>query len=254
MGKWLFDSHPIVVDRELAAVFGLNEAILLQQLNYWLNSKAAKTVNGRKWIYNSYKQWQEDNFPFWSLATVRRAIENCEKKGLIITGNFNKAGFDKTKWYSIDYDAVDRGMSKRSAQNEQTSCSKRSNAVVQNEQTNTRDYTETTAETTTKDILSGKPDHAPYQEILNYFNQQAGTSYRASSKATQRLINARTKEGFTIGDFKKVIDIKVANWKNDPKMSQYLRPATLFGTKFESYLNEPMPNKQPANPYDRYYE
>lgn len=105
-----------------------------------------------------------------------------------------------------------------------------------------------------EDILSGKPDHAPYQEILNYFNQQAGTSYRASSKATQHLINARTNEGFTVDDFKKVIDIKVANWKDDPKMSQYLRPATLFGTKFESYLNEPMPTRQPANPYDRYYE
>lgn len=107
---------------------------------------------------------------------------------------------------------------------------------------------------TEEDILSGKPDHAPYQEILNYFNQQAGTSYRASSKATQRLINARTNEGFTVDDFKKVIDIKVAAWKNDPKMSQYLRPATLFGTKFESYLNEPMPTRQLTNPYDRYYE
>lgn len=149
MGKWLFDSHPIVVDRELAAVFGLNEAIVLQQINYWLNSKTAKTVNGRKWIYNSYKQWRDDNFPFWSLATVRRAIESCEKKGLIITANYNKAGFDKTKWYSIDYDAVDRGMSKRCAQNEQTSCSNCADGVVQNEQTNTRDYTEITSETTT---------------------------------------------------------------------------------------------------------
>lgn len=105
-----------------------------------------------------------------------------------------------------------------------------------------------------EDILSGKPDHAPYQEILDYLNGKVGTSYRASSQATQRLIKARSNEGFKVEDFKKVIDIKVAAWKNDPKMSQYLRPATLFGTKFESYLNEPMPNRQPANPYDRYYE
>lgn len=105
-----------------------------------------------------------------------------------------------------------------------------------------------------EDILSGKPDHVPYQEILDYLNGKAGTSYRASSKATQRLIKARSNEGFKVEDFKKVIDIKMAAWKNDPKMSQYLRPATLFGTKFESYLNEPMPNRQPENPYDRYYE
>ena len=107
---------------------------------------------------------------------------------------------------------------------------------------------------TEEDILSGKPDHVPYQEILDYLNSKVGTSYRASSKTTQRLIKARSNEGFEVEDFKKVIDIKVAAWKNDPKMSQYLRPATLFGTKFESYLNEPMPTRQPANPYDRYYE
>ncbi|MCT3436739.1 winged helix-turn-helix transcriptional regulator [Limosilactobacillus fermentum] len=111
-----------------------------------------------------------------------------------------------------------------------------------------------TSNRTEEDILSGKPDHAPYQEILDYLNSKAGTSYRASSKATQRFINARLNENYTVDDFKKVIDIKVAAWKNDPKMSQYLRPATLFGTKFESYLNEPMPTRQLANPYDRYYE
>lgn len=105
-----------------------------------------------------------------------------------------------------------------------------------------------------ENILSGKPDQAPYQEILDYLNSKVGTSYRASSKATQRLIKARSNEGFEVEDFKKVIDIKAAAWKNDPKMSQYLRPTTLFGTKFESYLNEPMPTRQPANPYDRYYE
>lgn len=83
------------------------------------------------------------------------------------------------------------------------------------------------------------------KEIINYLNQQAGTSYRASSKATQHFINARINENFTVDDFKKVIDIKVANWKDDPKMSQYLRPQTLFSNKFEGYLNEPMPSKQP---------
>lgn len=92
------------------------------------------------------------------------------------------------------------------------------------------------------------------KEILDYLNQKAGTSYRASSKATQRFVHARLNENYTVEDFKKVIDIKVANWKDDPKMSKFLRPSTLFGTKFEGYLNEPMPNIQPDNPYDRYYE
>lgn len=75
-------------------------------------------------------------------------------------------------------------------------------------------------------------------EIINYFNQKAETTYKYNSKETVKLIVARLKSGFTVEDFKKVIDKKVAQWKNDPKMGMYLRPITLFSTKFESYLNE----------------
>lgn len=74
--------------------------------------------------------------------------------------------------------------------------------------------------------------------IIEYLNQKSGKSFMATTKATQSLINARLKEGFTIDDFKKVIDIKVKKWNTDPKMQDYIRPSTLFGTKFESYLNE----------------
>lgn len=253
MSRWLFDSHPIVVDRELAKVFGLNEAIVLQQLNYWLNGKSAKLINGRKWIYNSYKQWQKDNFPFWSLATVRRAIENCEKKGLIITGNFNKAGFDKTKWYSIDYEMVDKGMSKRVAQNEQTDCSKRANGVAQNEQTNTRDYSEITTEITTDNNSRAEPDGVAdkTKTIVDYLNKKTDSHYKATTPKTKQLVQARLKEGFSVDDFKTVIDKKTATWLNDNKMNKYLRPLTLFGTKFEDYLNEKV--KGQPNKNDPYY-
>jgi uncharacterized phage protein (TIGR02220 family) len=80
-------------------------------------------------------------------------------------------------------------------------------------------------------------------EIVDYLNEKAGTSYRHTTKKTQRLIRARLKEGFTVEDFKTVIDKKVAEWLHDPKMSQYLRPETLFGTKFESYLNQKVVRK-----------
>lgn len=75
------------------------------------------------------------------------------------------------------------------------------------------------------------------KDVISYLNQAANTSFKASSKNTQSLINARTREGFTLDDFKAVIDGRVKAWANDPKMSEYLRPQTLFGTKFESYLN-----------------
>lgn len=143
---WLYDEHPILIDKKLASIVGLNESIVLQQLNYWLHGKSAKQIDGRLWIYNTYDNWKKDNFPFWSKSTVRRALDSCIKKGLIITANFNKAGFDNTKWYSIDVEKLDQVMSSASVQNEQTVCSKWTNGSTQNEQANTRYYTDITSD------------------------------------------------------------------------------------------------------------
>ena len=75
-------------------------------------------------------------------------------------------------------------------------------------------------------------------EIVDYLNQKTGKHFRKSIANTTRAINARIKEGFTVDDFKEVIDKKVIEWGKDERMKQYLRPQTLFGTKFESYLNQ----------------
>ncbi|MCV3319157.1 conserved phage C-terminal domain-containing protein [Pediococcus pentosaceus] len=80
-------------------------------------------------------------------------------------------------------------------------------------------------------------DLKTFKEIISYLNEKAGTKYRASGSKTQRLIKARFNDGFNDEDFKKVIDIKVAEWSGTD-MAKYLRPETLFGTKFESYLNQ----------------
>jgi uncharacterized phage protein (TIGR02220 family) len=77
-----------------------------------------------------------------------------------------------------------------------------------------------------------------YSSVVAHLNATAGTNFKESSKATQRLIDSRIKEKFTEADFKSVIDKKVAEWKGNPNMEQYLRPNTLFSTKFESYLNQ----------------
>lgn len=251
--SWLYSKHPIFVDTDLAVVIGLKEAVVAQQLNYWLHSKSAKIINGRRWIYNTYEKWQKDSFPFFTIATIRRTFGSLEKQKIVLTGNFNKAGFDKTKWYSIDEERLDELMSRRCAQNEQTMCSKRADGAAQNEQTNTRYYTETT---TDKDIYSSanteqlktqknsliNTEPSIYREIINYLNERIGAKYKPSSAINKRLIDARAKEGYSLDDFKTVIDNKCATWSNDQKMSKYLRPQTLFGTKFESYLNEKAPS------------
>lgn len=166
ISKLLIDDYPIQVLPKLAKEIGLNEAIILQQIHYWVNNSKHKK-NGRYWIYNSYKEW-ESQFPFWSNVTIRRTISSLEKQKLLITGNFNKAHFDKTKWYTIDYKVL-QSMSKSIAQNEQTNDSKRANGDVQNEQTNTIDYTEITSETT-NNIDQSSSKEADKVDLKNRFD------------------------------------------------------------------------------------
>ena len=80
-------------------------------------------------------------------------------------------------------------------------------------------------------------DNNIYSLVIDYLNKKANTNYRPTTKNTQSFINARVKEGYTVEDFKKVIDNKSKEWLNTD-FEKYLRPATLFGTKFENYLNE----------------
>lgn len=248
--SWLFSKHPLLVDQDLATVIGLNEAIVLQQLNYWLHSKSAKKINDKWWVYNTYENWKKQNFPFWSVATIRRAFSSLEKKEVVVSANFNRAGFDKTKWYSIDETKLNQLMSSACDQNEQTICSNIADGTDQNEHTYTRDYTETTSDTNKNSDKSqvtyqqsqstkkeDKSEPIPYKEIIDYLNQKTGAHYKASSKANQRLIQARWHEGYTLQDFKTVINNKAFEWQASPKMWRYMRPATLFSSKFDDYLN-----------------
>lgn len=75
-------------------------------------------------------------------------------------------------------------------------------------------------------------------EIISYLNEKTGKNFKSGVAKNRDLIKARLKEGYSVEDFKKVIDIKVAEWLNDENMSKFLRPETLFSNKFEGYLNQ----------------
>lgn len=93
-----------------------------------------------------------------------------------------------------------------------------------------------------KELMSGNSDDGfreSLHAIIDYFNERCGTRYTYRNQAVNRMIHARLSEGFTIDDFRTVIDTKASKWGNDPKMRDYLRPTTLFSpTHFEAYLNE----------------
>jgi uncharacterized phage protein (TIGR02220 family) len=85
-----------------------------------------------------------------------------------------------------------------------------------------------------------KDNTAHVQEIISYLNAKTGSKYRPTTADYIKSINARLKDGYTVDDFKKVIDFKTAKWLGDEKMSEYLRPSTLFTPKnFDQYLNAP---------------
>lgn len=91
---------PIVVRPSIAKEIGLNEAIVLQQLMYWLN-RSKNVRDGRVWVYKTYLEW-EGEFPFWSNKTIRRIIKSLKDKGLIeTTSQYNRMSWDDTLWYTI---------------------------------------------------------------------------------------------------------------------------------------------------------
>jgi len=111
--KLLIDENPLVLLPNLAKEIGLNQAVILQQIHYWLTIIQRKKdishfLEDRWWVYNSYKEWQDDNFPFWSVSTIQRIMLDLEKSGLILATQPHKDKWDHTKWYTIDYDALER--------------------------------------------------------------------------------------------------------------------------------------------------
>lgn len=102
--------------------------------------------------------------------------------------------------------------------------------------------------------MSDKSDDViPYSEIISYLNKKAGRSFK-TTEAHKRFIKARWNEDYKLDDFKRVVDNKVADWTgktiNGQPAEKYLQPSTLFGTKFDNYLNQAPMHQEQAQPYD----
>lgn len=162
----LINEPPIAFLPSLAVRVGVDEAIFLQQLHYWLE-RSSNVEDGERWVYNTYGGWAEE-FPFWSEATVRRIIDKLKKLDLLITSSaFNKFPGDRTTWYRINYERLSGlshltesadhllKMSRPSAQNGQI-------PSAQNGQTNTRELLESTS----KESASPPTDQAEGEKEL----------------------------------------------------------------------------------------
>ena len=234
-------------DGEFAKEHGVNEAIMYQYFSYWIAKNKANDkhfYDGYTWTYNSQKALTE-LFPFWNRAKIQRIISSLENQGLLIKGNYNQLSYDRTTWYALPK------FEQSVVQNQTVNCSDLNNERFKNEQPIPINYQLTKQLTTeNKDIVEqSSTAPIPYEEIVQYLNQKTGKNFKSTSKATQRHIKARFTDGFVLDDFKQVIDNKCGDWLRDRKMKEYLRPETLFGTKFESYLNSKTTTTKQTGPY-----
>ncbi|WP_144461942.1 hypothetical protein [Siminovitchia fortis] len=170
MSKLLIQEHPLLIIPTLAVKLGLNEAVVLQQMHYWL-MKSRHTRNKRKWVYNTYREWQEQ-LPFWSESTVKRTIKSLEKKGLVVSGTFNRSKMDQTKWYTLDYEKLAEMVAENQigltpVPDDMTDGS----SCPEGEVRLTKPIPETTSKTTTENI------YIPLFKVVDYLNEQTGSSY-----------------------------------------------------------------------------
>jgi hypothetical protein len=192
---------------EIAAIYGIEEAVILNNLTFWIEKNAANGVNfndGRYWTYNSVNAFGE-LFPYLSKKRIYRALVNLENDGAIISGNYNEKAYDRTKWYalsdkylsesldSIDFPKMENGTSKNGkciSQNEQMEFPVEENALSQ----------------TGQPIPDSKPDNkpnkippCPHKEIVELYNKilpelQSAIYSLWDGSGRQRDLSARWKQ------------------------------------------------------------
>lgn len=252
-----------ILDIGVAQLVGTNAALILENISYWCEHNAANNTNlhdGHYWTYNSTKAFGE-LFPYMTVNVIRTALKKLKDNGLILSGNFNKSVYDRTTWYTLTEKAeamLDVNVHSDEPNQEETPAENppQAPAPAQDPWASTTNATPAQFQTPIAEpeyepqTLLDEPQATaqpkepdPTEEIIGHLNQRAGTHYKATTASTRKLVKARLREGFTVDDIKLVIDKKCAEWLNNPSMAGYLRPETLFGHKFEGYLNAKQPSQ-----------
>ena len=221
--------------------------ILLGQIVYWYmpneqgKSKLRVKKNGEFWLAKGREDWK--NEIRITPKQYDRAIKILIDKRLVEVQKFKFNGAP-TNHIKLNISEVTERVKSILTFGENPNSPLGEMELTETVNSLTEITTKITTETTTlkdnvpSDQKERSKDCIPYEDIVSYLNEKASKSYKHKTAKTRTLIKARFKDGFTIDDFKQVIDIKTAQWLTDSNMNPYLRPETLFGTKFEGYLNE----------------
>lgn len=243
-------------DAEIANEYGVEIAIMFDMFCFWISKNEANNYNfqdGKYWTFNTYEGLHK-MFPYWNVQKIKRILNKMVELDLLVKGNYNENPWNHTTWYafgevgqklknalSIDWSKV----TNRTVEN--GNC-----RMVKNDQSKTVNKTfiytvnKRNIKESSDDTDLSASETIPYVEIIDYLNSKCSKHYKHSNRIAREKIHARWNEGFRLEDFKFVIDVKAYDWLNDTKMNKYLRPDTLFGSKFEIYLNSVAP-KQKTN-------
>ncbi|UDB48495.1 phage replisome organizer N-terminal domain-containing protein [Bacillus safensis] len=252
--KWVKLSTQMFDDEKIKLIEQMPESDTLLIIWVKLLAQAGKT-NASGFIYLS------ENVPYTDemlahifgrpLGIVRMALDTFRKFGMIEINEQNYISIcNWEKHQNLDaLEKIRKDTRKRVAKHREkqralaleTSCNVTRNVTVTQSNEQERRSKKEEVRKKNKDILSGNPtadeSEIPIKLITDLLNQMSEKNYRHTTPKTQQLIKARWNEGFRFEDFKKVILAKCFEWRDNPDMSKFLRPETLFGTKFEGYLN-----------------
>lgn len=217
----------IVVNKQLARAFGLEEAVMLGELasemEYW--QQRGELQDG--YFYSTIENVKGSTT--LSDKRQRSALNALKDAGIV---DVKLAGLPAKRYIRINEKQLAQLLLDNNSENGKTSSAEKEELETPKRQAN-NNKPKNNKNNNNKEL---------YIAIVEYLNSKAGTHYRAASKATQQHINARLAEGFKLEDFKRVVDNMCIEWKNS-EWEQYLRPSTLFGSKFENYLNRKPQNK-----------
>jgi predicted phage replisome organizer/uncharacterized phage protein (TIGR02220 family) len=234
--KWIKLSTNMFEDEKIRLIETLPEPDTILIIWIKLLAQAGKT-NATGYIFlNEHIPYTDEmlatifNRP---ISTVRLALKTFEQFGMI---EINDGNFICISNWDKHQNLI--GLEKIREQTRQRVSKHRELKQKQNVTLQVTDGNATDIEEDKELDKEREKNNIPYAEIVSYLNEKTNSNYKHSSKKTKELIKVRWKDGFSLGDFKRVIDKKTSEWLNNKEMCKYLRPETLFGTKFESYLNQ----------------
>lgn len=217
----------IVVNKQLARAFGLEEAVILGELasemEYW--QQRGELKDG--YFYSTIENVKDSTT--LSDKRQRSALTALKDAGII---DVKLAGLPAKRYICINEKQLAQILLNNTSGSGKTSSAETEKLEAPKRQTKNNNSTNN----------KNNNNQEIYIAVIDYLNSKTGQSFRSSTKATQQHINARLAEGFKLEDFKRVVDNMWTDWRGT-EWEKYLRPSTLFGSKFENYLNRKPQNK-----------